>query len=276
MKKRILVILLLTIFLILILFASVSFADQNPMSVELGTRDLTAEQIKQLKKDPDRLTKRAKMDVIYLLSQADKEMNAAEAYNTGNTVSAMSANTVYLGSDATFYVADMGNKGHSTFGIAGASERYSSYTIDSHTWTTGLGSASSWAYIGKTIYVSGAGSKGAYIRFKGSYSGSTVPGFLGGIAGAEVKVTVYDVTAGSQIGSSTILLVNDSIGIGSQFTNVPINLSIYVVLQAGHTYCLRYHLSTSVSNYSPQMVISDFWDDTNSGIYMDKVTVDFI
>jgi hypothetical protein len=96
---------------------------------------------------------------------------------------------------------------------------------------------------------------------------------MGGSAGARVRMSVFDLTTGTEVGGSTVLNVNDSVDTISTYTGNT-NTSVGVVLQGGHKYLLRYGISTSVSNYSPQMCISDFYDGSY-GINMSYIKVDF-
>ena len=54
----------------------VSFAaTDDVLNVELGSRDLSQEQIDKLLKDPEKLKIRAELDAKYLLDKAEQEMN---------------------------------------------------------------------------------------------------------------------------------------------------------------------------------------------------------
>lgn len=281
-KRKLLTSILLAVFA-LTLFIPVSFAKEDEiLKVQLGTRDLTKEQIDELVKDPEKLKLRSKMDTEYLLSETEKEMNKASAEYAKqlkkpvkDEVSALAGSDIYIGTDTNYYTSDTGNKGSSADLISGASSRWGSWYSDAYSWTAGIGSASSWANNSKQINVKGSGSRNAYIRFRGNYSGWTVPGFTGGTAAARIRVSIYDLTANSEIGGNTVRDVSDSVNWGSTFTQVAFNNSVLVSLQAGHNYLLRYGVSTSTSNYGPQMCQSDFYHDTNHGIYQDYVTVDW-
>lgn len=257
------------------------------LNVDLGPRDLTQEQINDLIKDPEKLKIRTELDTKYLLDESEKEMNKAssqyskqlleEATSSSNEISiqVVTGNDIFIGTDANYYASDTGNNGISKDLISGANSRYATWSSDSECWTAGIGSASAWAYNAKTINVKGTGSKLAYVRFRGNYSGSTAPGFMGGNASARIRVSVYDLTADSEIGGTIIKNISDSVSSGSSFNQVLYNNSVLVNLQAGHSYLLRYGVSTSTSNYSPQLVGSDFWSDSSHGIYQDYVTVDW-
>jgi hypothetical protein len=279
--KKLLVSMLLAVFA-LTLFIPACFAQEDEiLKVKLGTRDLTKDQIDELVKDPEKLIIRSKMDTEYLLSEAEKEMNEASAEHAKELkkpakgdVSSL-ASDIYIGTDTDYYLSDTGNKDSSADLISGASSRWSSYYSDDYSWTAGIGSASSWAYNAKTINVKGTGSRTAYIRFRGNYSGWTVPGFTGGTAAALIRVSIYDLTVRSEIGAGTVKSVSDSVNWGSTFEEEPFNKSVLVSLQAGHSYLLRYGVSTSTSNYGPQMCQSDFYNNTYHGIYQDYVTVDW-
>ena len=291
--KKISVILILA--LVLTSFSGISvFASDNylkntdinnaVMSVELGTRDLTSEQIKLLQSDKDLATARSKKDAENLLNKAEEEMNnacaqASNALNSQNQssildgASILAASTSTLGTDVTYTSTDTGNMGKETDLLSTADVRWGSSYSDADSYTAAIGSASSWAYNAKTVTVSGSGSKNAYIRFYGSYSGNTSPGFMGGTAAAKVRVSVYDVTAGSEIGGSTVKDISDSVKAMSTY-NGSISKAVLVSLQAGHTYLFRFGISTSVANYSPQNCISDFYGSTH-GVTTTKVTIDY-
>lgn len=222
------------------------------------------------------------MDTEYLLSEAEKQIDKASAdfakqlaNETKDQVNALAGSDIYIGTDTNYYTSDTGNKGASSDFVSGSNGRWGSWWSDSYSWTAGIGSASAWAFNAKQINVKGSGSKNAYIRFRGNYSGWTLPGFTGGTAAARIRVSVYDLTANSEIGGTVVKDVSDSVNWGSTFNQVAFNNSVLVSLQAGHSYLLRYGVSTSTSNYGPQMCQSDFWDDTKHGIYQDYVTVDW-
>lgn len=278
-KKRLIGTLLLIIFA-LVVMVPVSFAKGDPiMDVNLGTRDLTKKQIEELTKDPEKLKLRSKKDTEYLLAEAEKQMNISSLNSakgsSGSLVAALAGTNVAIGSNATFYTSDSGNKGKSVDLISVADSRWGSWTSDAYSRTVGLGSASSWAYNSKTINVTGTGSRLAYLRFAGNYSGWTQPGFLGGTASARIRVSVYDLTSASEIGGSVVKDVSDSVTFGSTFNQVKFNNSVLVSLQAGHSYLLRYGVSTGTSNYGPQGCESNFWNDTKPGLYQDNVKVEW-
>lgn len=281
-KRKLLTFVLLAVFA-LTLFVPVSFAKEDEiLKVQLGTRDLTREQIDELIKDPEKLKLRSKMDTEYLLLEAEKEMNRASAEyakqlqkEAKDGVTTLAASDIYIGTDESYFISDTGNKGSSADLLSGSDSRWGSYWSDANSWTAGIGSASSWAYNAKQINVKGSGSRNAYIRFRGNYSGWTVPGYTGGTAAARIRVSVYDLNTNSEIGGTTVKDVSDSVNGGSTFIEVPFNNSVLVSLTAGHSYLLRYGVSTSTSNYGPQMCQSNFWDDTKHGIYQDYVTVDW-
>jgi len=284
-KRKMSIVLILA--LVISCFSGVSaFAADNSkstenelMSVELGTRDLTTDQIKVLQSNKTLAYERSKKDVVYLLNKAQEEMNqdcakkGLEINNQLNTAATLAASTSTLGTDVTYTSTDTGNKGQSTSGIAGAGARYGTSYSDANTYTAGIGSASSWAYNAKTVQVTGTGSKNAYIRFYGNYVGNTAPGFMGGTAAARINMSVYDVTTGNEIGTGLVADISDTIANGNY--NSSISKAVLVSLQAGHTYLLRFGISTSVANYSPQACISDFYDDTNHGIKATKVMIDY-
>lgn len=281
-KRKTVASVLLVIFLWLT-FVPVSLANEEDIfKVQLGTRDLTKTQIEELTKDLEKTKLRSKMDTEYLLSEAEKQINKASsdfatqlANETRGQVATLAGSNIYIGTDTNYYTSDTGNKGASYDLVSNSDGRWGSWWSDSNSWTAGIGSASAWAYNAKQINVQGSGSRLAYIRFRGDYTGTTVPGYFGGTAAARVRVSVYDLTADSEIGGSIAMEVSDSVSAGSDFNQVPFNNSVLVSLQAGHSYLLRYGVSTSTSNYGPQIVISDFWDDTNHGVYQDYVTVDW-
>lgn len=282
-RKRKMVASILLVVFVLMVFAPVSLAKEDDiLKVQLGTRDLTKKQIDELVKDPEKVKLRSKMDTEYLLSEAEKQIDKASAdfakqlaNETKDQVNALAGSDIYIGTDTNYYTSDTGNKGASSDFVSGSNGRWGSWWSDSYSWTAGIGSASAWAFNAKQINVKGSGSKNAYIRFRGNYSGWTLPGFTGGTAAARIRVSVYDLTANSEIGGTVVKDVSDSVNWGSTFNQVAFNNSVLVSLQAGHSYLLRYGVSTSTSNYGPQMCQSDFWDDTKHGIYQDYVTVDW-
>ncbi len=276
-RKTIIAFILITVF-VFVAMVPVSMAKANGdpiMDAQLGTRDLNKKQIEELTKDIEKAKLRSKKDTDFLLDEAESQMNLVSASIPKSQVIALAGSYISIGTNATYYTSDTGNSGKTSDLVAASDSRWGPWYSDSYSGTAGIGSASSWAYNAKTINVTGSGSRNAYIRFSGNYTGWTNPGWLGGTAAARIRVSVYDLTAGSEIGGNTIKEVSDSVSSGSNFNQVPFNSSVLVSLQAGHSYLLRYGVSTSVSNYSPQSCDSDFWNDTNPGIYQNNVKVEW-
>lgn len=274
--SKALTILLVLVFTLAFVVSSYAATDTDIMSVQLGTRDLTQDQIKYLQNDKKLLEERSKKDVQYLLNQAEDSMNKdclAKSKALGYTLLAAGSDTT-LGTDVAYTSTDTGNKGTESDLVATANARWANSYSDADSYTAAIGSASSWAYNAKTINVKGTGTKNAYIRFSGTYTGITNPGLMGGTAGAKVRVSVYDITAGSEIGDGTILDLSDTIT-GHSYINKSFSKSVLVSLQAGHSYLLRFGVSTSVANYSPQICNSDFYGSTNHGVKTTKVVVDY-
>lgn len=257
----------------------ISFAGETDKTtlfkVGTDTRELTKPQIEKLsQEDINKVSIRTQKDVESLLDKCETNMQKDIDNKLRKNINLSRASgNVKLGADKTFSSCDTGNKGNDSSLISGTKESYASSNSKSSCWTAAAGSGSSWAYTAKTITVSGSGSQYAYVRFYGSYLGTTNPGFMGGSAGARIRVSVYDVTTGSEIGGQTPLDENDSVKSISSYSG-KITSSVGVQLQAGHTYLLRYGISTSVSNYSPQYCGVNFYDKSN-GIKVDNVTIDF-
>lgn len=286
MKKIIAFVLVLFICFSMSIAALAEDTSSNFLSVELGTRDLTQNQINDLsKQDISLISERSKKDVNYLLNKCEEDMNnaAMDLYRKENiptnslgssyALESLLSTSITLGVDKTIYSCDTGNKGHDSIFISGTDEYYSSDGSKSKCWTSLIGSGTSWAYSAATIDVSGTGTQNAVIIFYGTYSGLTDPGLMGGSAGARLRMSVFDLTAGTEVAGNNVLDVNDSVDTISTYTG-DTNTSVGVVLQGGHTYLLRYGVATSVSNYSPQMCTSNFYDDSY-GIDMSFVKVDF-
>jgi ElaB/YqjD/DUF883 family membrane-anchored ribosome-binding protein len=265
------------------MFSTAAFAQNGDLlSVDLGTRDLNSKEIQELVKDPDKLQKRLQKDIQFLSQQSEKAMNEESkkygqklnaARNKGD-VQALTGSNVSLGTDATYYFTDTGATGYSTSGLAYTLENWGNYYADSESNTSGIGSGSSWATTSKQINVTGSGSQGAYIRFAGKYTGYLAPGYMGGNSHVRIRVSVYDLTVGSELGGNVVAERTESVGSGWSTTDTAFNSSVWVNLQAGHSYLLRYGVATDVSNYSPQVVIADFYNN-NHGAYVDNVRVDF-
>lgn len=258
-------------------FASEHISNQNkqeilsfdPSLVELGTRDLTEEQINELVQNPVAAEERARQDVAYLLEKVEAEMDFQTISNTSRLVGLM-ATTITLGTNKTITTCDTGNEGSDTSGLG----QTDGNTAKSRAWVLGVGSADSWAYTAATINVTGGGSQTASIIFYDSYEGMTNPGYMGASAAARVGISVWDLTTGTEVERSTPFSIEDSIDTISYYSGNA-NGTLTVNLQSGHTYLLRFGIGTVVSNYSPQMATADFYDEDSYGVHASSVKITF-
>lgn len=262
-----------------LMFNSIAFANSNLktniMKKEYGRNYLTEEELQILKDDPALATERAKKDVQYL---KEKGRKAFEQSVVQPSVAGLSPYSVSIGTDKTMNAMTDHDYGSSYTGLGNASAKanYSSRFADATCWTSGYGDAEAWSWVGARVNVTGSGSKLAYIRYNGSVKGSLVGG-IGGSAEATVSVKIFDVTAGSWIGESTVYHESDSNN-ARKTCSQSINRSILVTLQAGHQYLFIEHVETTCSQYGVQISTVDFWNGGSGaeGIDATGITIDFV
>lgn len=190
--------------------------------------------------------------------------------------------TISLGSDTTFYDANCGDHGTSRWGLAPAwfgSQHYLSENkveASSLLGPGGYGGASSWAWVGKSFYVSGSGTKPANIVMRGHIYGLT-SAFAGGNSNVEVNLVVYDSTA--DVRYSTTVYQHSEGGIGWTGVDKDFSNGISVNLQGGHTYLVYVEILTSAAVYGTGEAGSDFGrfdgDYLGEGVWYRSIQVDF-
>lgn len=111
-----------------------------------------------------------------------------------------------------------------------------------------------------------------HTRYSALYSGDLLGSYTGS-AHVKMMVKVYDATAGSYIGQSTIeertSTTNSTIVLDSTFNN-----SVYVSLQPGHQYVVYVITYGDVSQYGPMGSILEF-GDTDDYSKWNSITVDW-
>ncbi len=168
---------------------------------------------------------------------------------------------VYLGIDATFYNADEGDKGTSTWGVCPrfyGSEYYLNANKDeaaSVVGPGGCGGAGAWAWVGKYFYVSGSGSQTANIRMEGHMYGLT-SAFAGGSGNSNIDLVVKDLDTGTKY--TTNIYSQSAGGVGWFEVDEDFNNGVAVNLQAGHDYIAYLELQTSAAVYGAGEGGSDF------------------
>lgn len=230
----------------------------------------------------------------YLKDNKDDIINVAEEINISeinsedvilfnvnslgqSNIQSSSANA-NLGTWTAFYSGNYWNSGLTNkTGIATAGYAANSTRARSKNYTAGVGSASSWALTGSSVYISGSGSMYAEISFKGPYAGKMNPGFMGGSAGVRGNLVVKDVS--TEAIKSQVAVLNENISVSStQAYYIPFTRYTTVKLYAGHTYLFYFSVGTSVSNYSPQICWSDFYEPTSPhdwGVRTDYVAISY-
>jgi hypothetical protein len=257
--------------------ANNSNTEQKIISYTYAGDSLTQSELEYLSKNPDIAQKRAEKDVKYLLDLADKEMNKQMHTTATKDVSTMSTIEVALGTDKTITSCSTGNKGgeKSGVGLYASDYKASGKWADVSTTVGGIGTASSWAWVGPEIKATGKSGerKQAFITFSGKYKG----GYLGGIGGsstAKVRVSVYDLTRGAEINGATVWERTDSGSTVTKNVNQSFNNGLVsCTLEADHTYALRYGISAASTEYGPYVSSTDFWD--TEGLDATSVVIDF-
>lgn len=249
--------------------------EQQIMAPKYGQKALTEKQLKYLKEHEDLATKRAQKDVDYLLSKSQDLMN--ESMN--EEIGILSTQTVVLGTDDTLYSCDTGNKGYSEWGLAyadtmwSASGEYSRARII----TNGVGDGDAWAWVGPKVYISGTQGTGQYawVQFNGSVEGGILGGF-GGSAEGLVRVSIWDYTRGTEVGSYTIWN-EDSTNNNPKSVDTSFSPSVRVYLEAGHTYAFRYGVSGAASMYAANRSHADFYSSLGEwrGLDFSSLDIDF-
>lgn len=266
-------------------------SDEKIMSYDLS-RYMTAEEINYLKNNPNLAKKRYEKDMKFLMKQADEEMNrsSSEKYapeqniNTESDFSIASYGTPYsvtLGTDRDLALSNAYDYGTSWYGLASSAANSNCYPngeyadVSASAW--GVGDASSWAWTGAYIYVSGSGSKYTKVKFWGPYKGS-LKGSVNGSASGKVRCSIYDLMDGQEVGNAYVAW--DETSSSNIQKNADGSLSgqyATAYLEGGHYYLLRYGVSNTVSCTGPYTVSTDFWNNGAGaeGIDFYSITVDF-
>lgn len=249
---------------------------------EIGTEE--KEVISQLSETEDfsKNTEAAEKIRKEIEQEMEKEIDASvESSLQGETIQ-LTGGSVYLGTDKTFYDADTGDKGTSTWGLAPwfyESEYYLSTKKDeaaSLVGPGGYGGAGAWCWVGKSFHVYGSGSQTANVMMPGHLWGLTTA-FAGGSSNSNVDLVVKDVTTGTEY--TTNVYSQSAGGVGWFEVDKDFNSGVTVNLQAGHDYVVYLEVQTSASVYGVGEAGSDFGpqdgDYSGEGAWYFSVTVDF-
>jgi len=193
--------------------------------------------------------------VSQMLDKMDSDMNKAGVANyldsrsvTSNSVSILSSTSVPIGTNQIFYSANAGNSGSSGSGVGTHGEGFSAIAsipwADSGTYLAGTGNIGSWAWVGEQIAVTGSGSRSATIYFSGDYNGCIIGS--SGYSSAKIRVSVIDLGSSMEVGST---IIEPTVTTGTHNYSADISRSITTTLQSGHSYALRFGVSTA-SNLS--------------------------
>lgn len=141
---------------------------------------------------------------------------------------------VNVGTNKSFYSADIGNTYESTQGVGVAEASYSIASERSNVYTQAIvsGSGTAAAYTGVSVYVNGVSGGYAKIYFEG-WAEAYLSGMVSGNTMWIVKAKIYDDSIDEWVGSRTIFAINtEHVGIeGGDFDNY-----IAEYLCNGHNY----------------------------------------
>lgn len=226
------------------------------------------------------LNKIVKKDIEKSFQEQTKEIQAHQ--KSGQDVQILTYTSVPLGTDVTFYTADTGNKGKSSWGLAPwwyGSDYYltsGKSEASSLVGPGGYGGVSAWSWVGKQFYVSGSGSQAANIRMAGHMWGLTSAA-AGGSSSVEINLILWDASTGTEY--STPIYRKSEGGLGWTEVNSNFNNGVAVTLQGGHYYTALLEVITDASVYGAGEAGSDFGrfdgDYSGEGVWYNSITIDF-
>ncbi len=139
----------------------------------------------------------------------------------------------------------------------------------------GYGNGSYWAWIGKSFYVSGSGSRSANIRMAGHFNGTTL-GVLAAAGATDIKLVVKDATTGTSY--NTTIYSASGTNMPGQIANQDFNNGVSVTLMSGHSYKAYVEIDGSASITGMGIGASIFgpWGgDANNQVSYSSLTIDF-
>jgi hypothetical protein len=191
----------------------------------------------------------------------------------------MRLDTVYLGTDRTFYDANWGIYWSEQYGTPTDELHSQSYLEDNQAealvdYNLGGGGAGI-AWVGNQFTVSGSGSQYATISMSGNYTGSIfTAAVFGGSSGVDIVLVVKDDTTGLV---SPLNILNTSTGFGDFEWDQNFNYGMVVNLQANHSYSVYISLTASCGLVGAGFVTSDWgrWDDIGEHVNYSYISIDF-
>jgi len=221
-----------------------------------------------------------KKDIERSFQELTKDIQAHQ--NDEGAVQILTYTSVPLGTDKTFYTADQGSKGESTWGLApwlyGSDYYLSSKKSEASSLVgpAGYGGVSAWSWVGKQFYVSGTGSQAANIRMAGHMWGLTSAA-VGGSSSVEINLILWDASTGTKY--STPIYSKSEGGLGWTEVDSNFNNGLAVTLQGGHYYTALLEVITDASVYATGEAGSDFGrfdgDYSGEGVWYNSITIDF-
>jgi len=189
--------------------------------------------------------------------------------------------TVYLGTDRTFYDAGWGLYWSEEWGAVNG-DCYSQSFLETNqaeanlVYYAGTGGAASIAFVGNQFSVSGSGSQYANIYISGSYLGGIDVAMAGGSSAVtDISFVVKDDTTETEYSTS---ILNASLGFGGDAWGDSFNKGIGILLQAGHQYSAYLSLEASAGVWGIGYLNSDWgrfdWD-TGEYANWSYITIDF-
>lgn len=185
--------------------------------------------------------------------------------------------TVTLGTDKTFWDADIGDCGKSKWGLV--FPIYGSHYDTGNRKATaavglppGLGGATAWAWVGKDFTVQGSGSQAATVRMVGHYYG-TIMTAVAALAKVTIELIVKDMTTGG-VWKTTIFTFTIGV-IYCETWDEDFNDNLTVQFTAGCTYQVRLRVYCMATVGGIGGATSDFGpEDGDNG--RDKVQYSYI
>lgn len=195
-----------------------------------------------------------------MLNILENEMNKAgvgkgkdSRNKSQEPITVQSTAQVNIGTNKTFTWGNAANDGHSgsAFGQYGTGWgfAYEPGWADAGVNAAIIGSCGAWSWVGQQIYVAGSSgqTRQARISFNGSYKGQlqTVLISSGSSASGTVRVSVFDIGTSTDKGGTTVF--NKTVAGYEPIYQGPIDHNVTLTLEAGHTYALRFGVSTAVN-----------------------------
>lgn len=285
-KNKVMIALLLAMLAGITLIPSVSASENNEINAEVNMDDALTTEEKIISSIPSNQNSVENITKAKELLEKVKAQNLQEISDSVNKSTSgtqiKSATTVTLGTDKTLTTADIGNSGTSTSGAvpnfkdADYSTSYRRARASVLIGPGGYGTGGAWAWVGKSIYVSGSGSRSANIRMAGNIKGET-SAFAGGQSNTDINLIVKDTTTGTSY--TTSIYSQSAGGVGDYIVDESFNDGISVTLQAGHYYNIYVSVDGSTAVYYAGEAGSDFGpgdgDDGGQKVSYSSIVIDF-